>query len=75
MKIINNTNNNIEIILDDGDVLDISTLRHNKEHLIVKCINSSIHIDELAANQIKKKVLEEKEIKKMQNLLKKRKRP
>ncbi len=74
MKILNNNENNVEIILDENDILDISTLKRNKEHIIVKCLNSSIHVDELTIKQIKKKSIEENEIKKMESILNK-KRP
>ena len=73
MKIIDEEDKKVRIILEDDDILEISSLRSNNEKVIVKCLNSSLHIDELSVSKIKEKSLEEKEIKKMLEFLKKHK--
>lgn len=68
MKIIEN-DKSVTVIMEDNDVLEISTLRRNKEKVVVKCLDSVIHIDELTVNQIKEKSLEEENIKLMKDYL------
>ncbi len=69
MKIINKGKNKGVIILDDQDTLEIMSFNGNKEKIIVQCINSSLHIDNLTISTIKEKSLEEKEIMKMKKYL------
>lgn len=73
MRIIQENDKKVIIILDEDETLEISSLNGNKEHFVVKCLNSSLHIDELNIKAIKEKSLEEKEIKKMENFLKRKK--
>ncbi len=70
MRIIEEENNKIKtIILEDGDTLEISTLKKNKEKVIVKCIDRTLHVDELSTNQIKNMKEEEIAIRTMKNYL------
>lgn len=71
MKIIKDNDKKVTIVLEDDDILEISSLQCNSEKVIVKCLDSSLHIDELAVAKIKEKSLEEKEIKKMLDFLRK----
>ena len=69
MKIVTEDKNKALIVLEENDILEISSLCGNNEHLLIKCLNSSLHVDELTISQIKEKSLEEKEIEKMKKIL------
>ena len=73
MRIIKKDISNIKIVLEENDVLEVSTLYGNRESLFIKCLDLSLHIDELAISKIKEKCVEEKEINKMKKFLNKRK--
>ena len=69
MKIINKAEKKINVVLEDGDVLEVSSLYGNKEHIFIECLDSKLHIEELSVSKIKEKSLEEKEIVKMSKYL------
>lgn len=69
MRIIEDKNKKKTIILDDGDTLEISSLKRNKEKIIVKCLNSTLHIDELTTHHIKNMNEEEIAIQAMKDYL------
>lgn len=69
MRIVKENKSASIIVLEEGDILEISSLCGNNEQIVVKCLNSSLHVDELTINQIKEKSLEEQEIEKMKKYL------
>ena len=71
MKIIDEKNQVKNIVLEDDDILEISTLKRNNETIIVKCLNGILHIEELTSKQIKDKKQEEEAIKAMKDYLSK----
>lgn len=54
MKVVKESKNHNIIILDDNDIIEIVTLKHNKQIIEIKCLNSSLHIE----NKTKKKKVE-----------------
>lgn len=70
MKIIENNEKKVTILLDEQDEIMVSSLGGSEEGLTITRLNSSIHIDELPVSKIKEKSLEEKEIQKMKDYLK-----
>lgn len=70
MKIIEEKEKKLTIVLDDDEEVNILTLHGSKEKLVVKCFQSSLHVDEFLLSEVKEKSLEKKEIKKMATLLK-----
>lgn len=60
MKIINNSTNHAIVVLEDNDILEVTSLKKNHEKLIIKNKNSVIHIDELTIQEIND-ITEEKE--------------
>ena len=73
MKVIEKSEKKITILLEDGEEIDIVTLHGSKEKLTIKSFQSILHIDELSCSKIKEKAEEEREIKKMKDVLHKRK--
>jgi hypothetical protein len=68
MKIIEK-NNNVSIDMNDGDILEISSLNGNREKIKVECINSKLYVNKISLKDIDSKYMEEQEIKKMKELL------
>ncbi len=68
MKIIEN-DNKVHIILENNDKLEVSLLYNNKEKIMIKCLNSIIHIEELTVSEIKERSMEQNEINKMKKFL------
>lgn len=50
MKTIKENGNMTTIILEDDDELEIVSLKRNKGKLVIKCINSILHIEEINKN-------------------------
>lgn len=69
MKIINKEDEKVVIIMEENDVLEVSSFYNTEESIDIKCIDSNIYIDELLVSMIKERALEEKEIEKMKKLL------
>ncbi len=69
MKIIKENDCKALVILQENDIIEISALNGNKEHFEVKCLNSSLHINEFPFSKVKEKSIEEKEILKMKEYL------
>ncbi len=73
MKLINNDKQNWTVVLDEGDVLEVSSLQRNKEKVLIHCLNASLHIDELSTQDIKERSEEKKAIEVMEKFLNKKK--
>ena len=70
MKQIRETNNKTTIVLEDGDTLEIIALKKNKDKLIVHCINSALHIDEVSLKEVEQLQNEKEAIRAMKKYLK-----
>ena len=70
MKQIKETEKLTTIIVEDGDVLEIMSLKKSTEKVVIKCLNSVLHIDEILIEDIKKMQMEKEEMKKMDEHLK-----
>jgi hypothetical protein len=68
MKIIEK-NNNVSIDMNDGDILEISSLNGKREKITLECINSKLYVNKISLKDIDSKYMEEQEIKKMKELL------
>lgn len=69
MKILETVDKKAIIILDENEELEISTLKKNKEKVVIKCIDSTLHVDELSIEHLKKSGEEKKAIEAMQKFL------
>lgn len=74
MKIINNSTNHAIVVLEDNDVLEVTSLKKNHEKLIIKNKNSVIHIDELTIKEINDITEEKENIESMKKYLDKNER-
>ncbi len=71
MKIIQNKDKYVTIFLEDNDILEIRTIK-SKENFIVKCQNTTLHIDELSSKELNNIKQEKDSIKKMKDYLEKK---
>ncbi len=69
MKQMKETDKITTIVLDDGDVLEIISLRKGNNRVVVKCLDSVLHIDELSLEEIEQMQKEKEEINKMDKYL------
>lgn len=69
MKIIRDSSAFTTIVLEEGDVLKVSSLKKNNENVIVKCLHSTLHIDEISTKKIHDLKNEERAIKTMEDYL------
>jgi len=69
MKIISRDEMHMTVILDDNDFLEVISLKNNNDKIVLKCVNSVIHIDEIPIHKINEKILDEKETKKIKKYL------
>ena len=64
MRILDNKKEKI-IILEDGDILKVKTLKRNPLTLKIECKDGCILVDELLINKIKEIKREQKELEKI----------
>ena len=50
MKTVKDNENKMTIVLEDNDEVEIISLKGNNQKLVVKCIDSILHIDEHSKN-------------------------
>ncbi len=71
MKQIKETDKKTTIVLEDGDVLEIVSLKGNNEKILIQCIHTSLHVDEIPLYEIEQLQEEKKAIEAMKNYLEK----
>ena len=62
------------IYLDDGDILDLKTLKGNPITMTIKCLNGCLTIDEVHSKRIKEINMEQEQLKALEIYNKKRKK-
>lgn len=70
MKIVNE-NKKTSIVLEDRDILEVTTLNENHTKVIIKCLGGTLHLEEENVKKIEEQKEEEKAIKAMEEYLKK----
>lgn len=70
MKIVNE-NKKTSIVLEDRDILEVTTLNENHTKVIIKCLGSTLHLEEDNVKKLEEQKEEEKAIKAMEEYLKK----
>lgn len=71
MKQIKETDKKTTLVLEEGDILEILTLKGNKDKLIVKCIHTALHVDEIPVKDLEQIGEEKKAIRAMKEYLEK----
>lgn len=69
MKQMKESNHKTTIVLEDNDILEILTLKKNKDKIIVHCINSALHVDEVPMEELEHLKEEKKAIQEMKKYL------
>lgn len=73
MEISINSNNELDIIMKDKDVVNISTTRIGNKNQI-KCVKGILHFDTLSTNEINALKMEKQALKAMDKYLQRRKK-
>lgn len=70
MKIIKNAENQSTVILEDGDVLNVTSLQENGSKITIQCFDSILHVDEISMKEIENLKMEKEAIQAMEDYLK-----
>lgn len=70
MRLIEGSEKHHICILEDKDIVEVMTIRGNTQKLQMKCINNTLHIEEIPYKTIKNMNMELKEIKKIKDYFK-----
>ncbi len=70
METLINSNNKLEIIMNDKDIINISTSKTGNKNQI-KCIKGILHFNNISSKEIKNLEMEKQAIKEMNKYLKK----
>ncbi len=73
MKLIESANNEVQIIVQDGDSIKIINEQNPHEFIVVKNSNKKIDIDGLTIKELKERSIEKKEIQNLDQILEQRK--
>lgn len=73
MKQIKETDKKTTIVLEDGDCVEILALKRNRDKIVIQCINTALHIDEIPIEELEQLQEEKKAIQAMKKFLEKNK--